>query len=239
MLVRMAAIFAAASGGFGGKNGDVIATARGTTYLRAKGVVNANMDARSIDARSRLTLASRAWASLSAANRDKWIAWATGHKRTNRMGMTGARSGFQEFVAYYTLMNRAGGTALTNFGPDFSNARPACELGTVTIDDLGDIDANLVAGSAIASTTGARILLEVSAPIQAQQNYFGDDYRYVASVTGSSTTPPTIIQSTDLLTIFPGRVNLGGKCQVRLSLVMPNGATAIMEPIQVTITHGS
>jgi hypothetical protein len=82
------------------------------TYTRRRAIPTVSTTSDAMNAKARLSGASQAWGSLTAAQRLSWSNWALANPITDVLGVQQALTGHAAFVGNYCRMNKSGDTEL-------------------------------------------------------------------------------------------------------------------------------
>lgn len=142
--------------------------------------------------RQAVMLVSTAWnATLTAAQRSAWDAYAAAVPWVNGLGETQNLTGFNMFVRSNCSGKQAG---LTTFaaGPT-ELSLPEGDPSLTVIGTADDQKISFAFNNALdwANETGAYMLCYASAPKNETRNFFKGPYRYVGKIVGNDSTAPT------------------------------------------------
>lgn len=171
--------------------GNTFARNRYGNYARAKtSPINPNT-ARQVAVRSAVSALAVRWsATLTAAQRTAWNLYADSVNMTNRLGETIQLSGFNHFVRSNSWLERFGLTRV-DAGPTTFELPQADPTFAITASAATQIVSYAFdTALAWANEDDGWLILEMGQPQNAQRNFFGGPWRYVAAAAGAAAGPP-------------------------------------------------
>jgi hypothetical protein len=178
-------------------------------YYRNRAMPTQPRTTAQLDVRNNLTAASKAWASLSDAQRAAWSAWADAHPVTDALGSSISLTGHQAYISVNTL-NLLTGQAAQTAPPDGSvTPQPDFSLTVTTAAGLS--------GQIATAVPATGYIIVFASPPLSQGRSFNGDFRVVNTVQGSA-APNQVVLTAALLTAKWGTLVAGQKfffaCQV-------------------------
>jgi len=188
-LLKLGPAVSAISGSIGGTT---FARNRYGAYARQRTKpVNPNTE-RQANVRTIMSACRSAWFStLTAAQRSGWALYANNVPMVNRLGETVNLSGYNQFCRSSAAALNAGVAVVEDAPTEFALPEQDSALAvTATADDqkLGIAFDNTLPW---ANETGGKLLIYQGAPQDTTRNFFNGPWRYVGSVSGNNSTPPT------------------------------------------------
>lgn len=171
--------------------GDVHARNRYGNYIRPRTKpTNPNTD-RQVEVRAALSALTDRWSStLTAAQRTAWNLYASNVAMTNKLGEVMHLTGFNHYIRSNAFRERVNITPvddgpvvfeLPGADPTFAiTASEATQIVSYAFDTLLDW----------ANEDDGWLIFEMGQPQNAQRNFFGGPWRYVAAAAGAGAGPP-------------------------------------------------
>jgi len=173
----------------GSAGGTVFSRNRFGAYMRARTApINPNSPSQ-ISSRQLLNTMATYWRdTLSQANRDGWDLYAENTDWLNKIGQTVNLTGLNHYCRANRIRLAAGESAVHTYPTAYGLPNQE-ELWTLAVDSTTGL-------ATITFTFAADVDDQVyqffaGKPVSGSRNYFGGPWRYMDSVIGDSTTPPT------------------------------------------------
>lgn len=163
----------------------------GGLYRRARSIpTNPNSSAQ-LSVRTFFSNASIRWREvLSEAQRAAWSAYANVSPVTNVFGDSLTLSGQQMYIRCNTVRLR-GGASFVDDGPVLTGLIDLAEVTMITDVGTPAIVPNFDTNDSWVDEDGGGLVIQTSRVLSPAVNFFRSPFRFLATVDGDSTTPPT------------------------------------------------
>ena len=217
-------VYTQASGSVGGLT---YSHNRSGMYTRARSTPTDPASTLQLERRSNFSYLVNAWATvLTSGQRVQWEQYAASMPRLNTLGQTIYLTGQQMFIRCMSYRLLVGSPILTT--APMPNA--SAEF-TVPADPIIDASANTVSVAYFnsdpwAATIGGFLHCFLSRPRNASRMFSKGPYRYLGSVVGDTTTPPTSPEVFTTVGVWVVTASTGQKCNVKCVAQNADGSLA-------------
>lgn len=187
-ITQLSAIVADIRGSVGG---NTFSRNRGGAFVRKRVVpINPNTT-RQGEARQRVSSLSQRWsATLTAAQRSAWIAYAEATTWTNRLGAEIGISGLSAYVRTNSLRLLAG-LSPRDDGPALDGHAAAPEVDVAAYHDADEVAITEFTSGFDPDVSDSVLFVFQGLPLGLGRYHLPNQFRYVGCAEGDDTTPPT------------------------------------------------